>query len=88
MTLSNQQRVDRCQNAITAYSDDDTYTNLVDLLADASIGATQRAVLPGCLDTALMHSMPIDRRRRNRRLQPPRTNERTEPTHRIRRTTD
>ena len=35
MTLSNQQRVDRCQQAITAYSDEDNYTNLVDFLADA-----------------------------------------------------
>jgi len=35
MTLSNQERAVRCQQAITAYSDDDTYTNLVDFLADA-----------------------------------------------------
>jgi hypothetical protein len=35
MTLTNQERADRCQEAINAYSDDDTYTNLVDLLADA-----------------------------------------------------
>ena len=35
MTRSNQQRADRCQQAITAYSDDDDFTNLVDFLADA-----------------------------------------------------
>jgi hypothetical protein len=35
MTLSNQERAVRCQQAITAYSDDDLYTNLVDFLADA-----------------------------------------------------
>jgi hypothetical protein len=34
MTLSNEERVVRCQQAITAYSDDDNYTNLVDVLAD------------------------------------------------------
>ncbi len=36
MTLSNRERVDRCQQAITAYSDDDDdHSNLVDFLADA-----------------------------------------------------
>ena len=35
MTLSNQQRVDRCEQAVTAYSDDEPYANLVDLLSDA-----------------------------------------------------
>jgi hypothetical protein len=35
MTPSNQQRSVRCQEAITAYSDDDDFTNLVDFLADA-----------------------------------------------------
>jgi hypothetical protein len=35
MRLSNQERAIRCQQAITEYSDDDTYTNLVDFLADA-----------------------------------------------------
>ena len=35
MTRSNQQRADRCQKAITAYSDDDDFTSLVDFLADA-----------------------------------------------------
>jgi uncharacterized protein YcgI (DUF1989 family) len=35
MTLTNQERAVRCQQAVTSYSDDDTYTNLVDFLADA-----------------------------------------------------
>jgi hypothetical protein len=35
MTPSNQQRADRCQKAITAYSDDDDHSNLVDFLTDA-----------------------------------------------------
>ena len=35
MTLSNQERAACCEQAITAYSDEDTYTNLVDFLADA-----------------------------------------------------
>ena len=35
MTPSNRQRADRCQQAITAYSDDDDHSNLVDFLADA-----------------------------------------------------
>jgi hypothetical protein len=35
MTQSNQARADRCQQSITAYSDDDDFTNLVDFLADA-----------------------------------------------------
>ena len=35
MTPSNQQRADRAEQAITAYSDNDDYTNLVDFLADA-----------------------------------------------------
>jgi hypothetical protein len=35
MTQSNRQRVDRFQHAITAYSDDDDQSSLVDLLADA-----------------------------------------------------
>jgi hypothetical protein len=34
MTLTNQERADRCEKAIAAYSDDDTRTNLVDFLAD------------------------------------------------------
>jgi len=35
MTLSNQERAIRCRQAITAYSDDDSRTNLVDFLADS-----------------------------------------------------
>ena len=35
MTLSNHKRAMRCLHAITAYSDDDARTNLVDFLADA-----------------------------------------------------
>jgi hypothetical protein len=35
MTLTNQKRAVRCRQAITAYSDDDSDTNLVDFLADA-----------------------------------------------------
>jgi hypothetical protein len=35
MTLTNHERAIRCQKAIAAYSDDDTYTNLVDFVADA-----------------------------------------------------
>lgn len=35
MTLSIQQRAERCQQAIRDYSDDDFATNLVDFLADA-----------------------------------------------------
>jgi hypothetical protein len=56
MTLSNQQRADRCQKAITGYSDDDTYTNLVDLLADAMhfCHANGHSVAD-IFDTALMH---------------------------------
>jgi hypothetical protein len=35
MTRTNQTRADRCEKAITAYSYDDGFTNLVDFLADA-----------------------------------------------------
>ena len=35
MTRSNQERADRCEQALTAYSDDDDFTNLIDFLADA-----------------------------------------------------
>jgi hypothetical protein len=56
MTLSNQQRADRCQQAINDYSDDDTYTNLVDLLADAMhFCHTNGHCFRDALDTALMH---------------------------------
>ena len=56
MTLSNQERADRCQQAITAYSDDDTYTNLVDFLADAMHYChLQGHSFRDALDTALIH---------------------------------
>jgi len=56
MTLSNQERADRCQQAITAYSDDDAYTNLVDFLADAFHWCRVNGhSLSDALDTALMH---------------------------------
>jgi hypothetical protein len=35
MTLTNEQRSQRCARALAIYSDDDYYTNLVDWLADA-----------------------------------------------------
>jgi hypothetical protein len=35
MTLSNQKRATRCERVLNAYSDDDAFTNLTDLLADA-----------------------------------------------------
>lgn len=56
MTLSNQQRSDRCQEAITAYSDDDAYTNLVDFLADARHWCHVNGhSFQDALDIALMH---------------------------------
>jgi len=56
MTLSNQQRADRCQKAITTYSDDDTYTNLVDFLADAMhLCHANGHSVADIFDTALMH---------------------------------
>ena len=56
MTLSNQERAYRCQAAITAYSDDDTYTNLVDFLADALHWCHGNGhSLQDALDTALLH---------------------------------
>jgi hypothetical protein len=56
MTLSNQERAIRCQQAITAYSDDDTYTNLLDFLADAMHWCHANGhSFPEALDTALMH---------------------------------
>ena len=77
MTVSNQERAIRCQQAMTAYSDDDAYTNLVDFLADAMhFCHVQRAQLQRrprygpdafrCRD---------ERRRHPARLQP-------QPTHR------
>ncbi len=35
MKLTNQQRATHCEQVLTAYSDDDAFTNLTDLLADA-----------------------------------------------------
>jgi hypothetical protein len=56
MTLSNQERAIRCEQAINAYSDDDTYTNLVDFLADAFHWCNVNGhSFPDALDTALMH---------------------------------
>jgi hypothetical protein len=56
MTLSNQVRAGRCQQAITAYSDDDTYTNLVDFLADAMHYCHVNGdSFRDALDTAVMH---------------------------------
>ena len=56
MTLSNRERADRCQYAMTAYSDDDTYTNLVDFLADAMHYChLQGHSFRDALDTALIH---------------------------------
>jgi len=56
MTLSNHERADRCQEAINAYSDDDTYTNLVDFLADAMhFCHVQGHNFRHALDTAVMH---------------------------------
>ena len=56
MTLSNQERADRCQEAITAYSDDDNYSNLVDFLADAMhLCHVQGHCFRDALDTAVMH---------------------------------
>jgi hypothetical protein len=56
MTLTNQQRADRCQQAITAYSDDDTYANLVDFLADAMhLCHIQGHSFRDALETAVMH---------------------------------
>jgi hypothetical protein len=56
MTPSNRQRADRCQKVITAYSDDDDYTNLVDLLTDAMhfCHANGHSVADA-FDTALAH---------------------------------
>lgn len=35
MTQANEQRADRCAQALALYSDDEPFTNLVDFLADA-----------------------------------------------------
>jgi hypothetical protein len=56
MTLSNSERAVLCEQAITAYSDDDSYTNLVDFLADAMHWChLQGHCFRDILDIALMH---------------------------------
>jgi hypothetical protein len=56
MSLSNQERSQRCRQAIIAYSDDDTYTNLVDFLADALHWCHVNGYsFPDAYATALMH---------------------------------
>ena len=56
MTLSNQERALRCQQAITAYSGDDSCTNLVDFLADAMHWChVQGHSFRDAFDTAVMH---------------------------------
>jgi hypothetical protein len=56
MTLSNQERAACCEQAITAYSDEDTYTNLVDFLADAMHWCQiDGHSLADAFDTAMMH---------------------------------
>jgi hypothetical protein len=56
MNLSNQERAVRCQQAIIAYSDDDTHANLVDFLADAMHWChLNEHSFQDALDTALMH---------------------------------
>lgn len=56
MTLTNDERAVRCQQAITAYSDDEPFTNLVDFLADAMHWCNVNGHdFRDALDTALMH---------------------------------
>jgi hypothetical protein len=56
MTLSNQQRALRCQEAISGYSDDDTHANLVDFVADAMHWCHRNGHhFRDVLDTAAMH---------------------------------
>ncbi len=56
MTLSNQERATRSEQAIRVYSDDDTYTNLVDLVADAMHWCHSNGhSFQDALDTAVMH---------------------------------
>jgi hypothetical protein len=56
MTLTNQDRAARCQQAVAAYSDDDYYTNLVDFLADAMhLCHLEGRSFHDALATALMH---------------------------------
>jgi hypothetical protein len=51
MTEGNDLRADRCERAISAYSADDGFTNLVDFLADAM----HWAIAPGRISTSLLH---------------------------------
>jgi hypothetical protein len=57
MTISNQERAARCQQALTAYSDDyDAQTNLVDFLADAMHWCRANALdFDALLQTATHH---------------------------------
>ena len=56
MTLNNQERAVRCEQAIPSYSDDDTYTNLLDFLADAMHWCHRQGHgFADALDTARMH---------------------------------
>jgi len=56
MTLSNPERAARCEKAIAGYSDDDTYTSLVDFLADAMhMCHANGHFFHDALDTAVMH---------------------------------
>jgi len=56
MTLSNKQRVIRCQQAITAYSDDEAFPNFIDFLADALLWCRLNGhSFHNALETALTH---------------------------------
>ncbi len=56
MTLTNQQRSDRCTTALSNYADEDSYTNLVDWLADAMHWChLNRQNFDDALHTATMH---------------------------------
>jgi hypothetical protein len=56
MTLSTQERAVRCQQALTAYSDDDAHTNLVDFLADVMHFCRSNALdFDALLQTAAHH---------------------------------
>jgi prephenate dehydrogenase len=56
MTLTNKERITRCEEALNSYSDDDTYTNLVDWLADALHWCrSNKHDMAAAMDTALLH---------------------------------
>lgn len=56
MTLTNKERVTRCEQALISYSDDDTYTNLVDWLADALHWCrSNNHDIGAAMDTARLH---------------------------------